>query len=170
MIKLTKIALMGMIVCLSNLAMAEGKIAVLNPQQAIINTELAQSRLKALRAEESYKNNREELEKLAKEHDAAMAQLKKDMAVMSDEQKQAEAKKIQEKRADIKHIQSKLQAAEQELLQMIAQELSQKLQQVVSELIKSEGIGLLLNQQAAMHADSSYSITAKVTDKLNQLK
>jgi outer membrane protein len=167
---LIKIALLAVTLCVSNFALAEGKIAVLNPQQAIINTEMAQSRLKALRAEESYSKNREELEALAKAHDAAMAQLKKDMAVMSDEQKQGEAKKIQEKRADIKHIQTKLQAAEQELLQRVAQELQGKLQKAVSEIIESEGIGLLLNQQAAMHADSSFSITAKVTDKLNQMK
>ncbi|MBL4826682.1 MAG: OmpH family outer membrane protein [Spongiibacteraceae bacterium] len=170
MTKLIKIALLAVAMCASTLVVAEGKIAVLNPQQAIINTELAQTRLKALRAEGSYSKNRSDLETLAKDHDAAMAQLKKDMAVMSEEQKQAEAKKIQEKRADIKHIQTKLQAAEQELLQQVAQELAPKLQKAVSELIESEGIGLLLNQQAAMHADSGFSITAKVTDKINQTK
>lgn len=168
--KLVKFTLMAVALCGSLAANAEGKIAVLNAQTAIINTQLAQDRLKALQSESSYADNRKQLEELGKSYQDTVAQIQKDAAVMSDEQKQAEAKKIQEKRTDIEFVQRKLQAAEKELLQSVAQEMAPKLQQVVSELIASEGIGLLLNQQAVMHADSSFSITAKVTDKLNQLK
>ncbi|WP_235015185.1 OmpH family outer membrane protein [Oceanicoccus sp. KOV_DT_Chl] len=167
--KFIKLAVMAIALCTTMAASAEGKIAVLNAQQAIINTELAQNRLKELRAESSYAANRKELESLGKSYQDTVAQLQKDAAVMSAEQKQAEAKKIQEKRVDIEFVQKKLQAAEQGLLQEVAQELSPKLQKAVTELIASEGIGLLLNQQAAMHVDSSFSITAKVTDKLNQM-
>ena len=167
---LLKLTLLAVALCASVAANAEGKIAVLNAQQAIINTEVAQARLKALREESSYAANRKQLETLGKSYQETVAQLQKDAAVMSAEQKQAEAKKIQEKRADIEHVQKKLQAAEQELLQSVAQGMAPKLKAVVSGLIESEGIGLLLNQQAAMHADSSFSITAKVTDKLNQMK
>ena len=168
--KLVKLTLLTLALCGSMSVLAEGKIAVLNAQQAIINTEVAQNRLKALRDESGYAENRKQLEDLGKSYQDKVAQIQKDAAVMSAEQKQAEGKKIQEKRADIEHVQRKLQAAEQELLQAVAQEMAPKLQKVVTELIASEGIGLLLNQQAAMHADSSFSITAKVTEKLNQMK
>ena len=168
--KFVKSVLVAITLSTSVAAMAEGKIAVLNAQQAIINTELAQSRLKDLQKETSYADNRKQLESLGKSYQKTVEQLQKDAAVMNNEQKQAEAKKIQEKRADIEFVQRKLQTAEQELLQAVAQEMAPKLQKVVSDLIESEGIGLLLNQQAAMHVDSSYSITSKVTDKLNQLK
>jgi outer membrane protein len=168
--KLLKVLFLVTALVTSMAASAEGKIAVLNAQQAIINTEVAQTRLKALRDESGYKENRKQLEDLGKSYQETLAQLQKDAAVMSNEQKQVEAKKIQEKRSDIEHVQRKLQTAEQELLQAVAQELAPKLQKAVSELIEAEGIGLLLNQQAAMHADSSFSITAKVTDKLNQMK
>lgn len=154
----------------ASLASAEGKIAVLNIQEAILNTEVAQGRLQALRAEAEYAENRKQLEALGKEHDAAAQQLQKDLAVMSNDQKAAATKKLQEKRADIEHVARKLQAAEQELGQALIQELAPKLQQVVTELIKTEGIGLLIDRKAALHADSSFSITAKVTDKLNQMK
>ena len=40
---------------------------------------------------------------------------------------------------------------------------------MLREIITSEGIGLLLQRGAVIHADASYSITAKVTDKLNQM-
>ncbi|MFA7553370.1 MAG: OmpH family outer membrane protein [Spongiibacteraceae bacterium] len=168
--KFFKISLMVVTFCMPLAATAEGKIAVLNAQQAIINTELAQSRLKALQAETTFTENRKQLESLGKAYQSTVAQLQKDAAVMSNEQKQAEAKKLQEKRADIEFVQRKLQTAEQELLQEVAQELGPKLQKAVSDIVEADNIGLLLNQQAAMHVDSSYSITAKVTDKLNQMK
>ena len=66
-------------------------------------------------------------------------------------------------------VQQKLQQAEQQAGQGLLQELSPKVQQVLRDLIKAEGIGLLLQQQAVIHADAGYSITAKVTDKLNQM-
>ena len=50
----------------------------------------------------------------------------------------------------------------------LLQELGPKVQEVLREIISSEGIGLLLQRGAVIHADASYSITAKVTDKLNQ--
>ena len=165
-----KALILSIVMLMPALASAEGKIAVLSAQQAIINTDEAQERLKALRKDSSYAENLKQLEALKKGHDEAVAQLQKDLAIMSPEQKQAEGKKIQEKRADIEHVARKLQAAEQELLQAIAQEMAPKLQKAVAEIIKTEGIGLLIDRKAAMHVDNSYSITAKVTDKLNQSK
>ena len=61
-----------------------------------------------------------------------------------------------------------LQQAEQELGQRLLQEMTPKVQAVLRELIQSEGIGLLIQRSAVIHADNGYSITAKVTDKLNQ--
>ena len=43
-----------------------------------------------------------------------------------------------------------------------------KVQEVLRDIIASEGIGLLLQRASVIHADAGYSITAKVTDKLNQ--
>ena len=37
------------------------------------------------------------------------------------------------------------------------------------EIIEKDGIDLLLQRQAVIHAEPTYSITAQVTDKLNQL-
>jgi outer membrane protein len=148
------------------LANAQGKIAVLDVQEAILNTDVAKKRLDAFRAQPDIAENVKQLETFQ----ALVEQIKKDSAVMSAEQKQAQSKKIQEKRADIEHVGRKLKASEQEMAQALMQELGPKLQQVVGQLIQTEGIGLLLSKQAVMHVDSSYSISAKVTDKLNQLQ
>ena len=151
-------------------AQAQGKIAVLDIQSAILNTDVAQERLKALRNEPDFKDNRKDLESLKKEHDKMVEKLKKDLAVLSAEQKQAKSQRISEKRADIEHVARKLQAAEQQLVQEVVQELAPKMQEVVGELIKNEQIGLLLDRKATLHVDNAFNITAKVTDKLNKAR
>jgi len=151
-------------------AQGQGKIAVLDVQEAILNTDIAQQRLEAFRKQPDVADNVKQLESMQKEFQTLVEQIKKDSAIMSPEQKQAQSKKIQEKRADIEHVGRKLKAAEQEMAQSLMQELGPKLQQVVGELIQTEGIGLLLNKQAVMHADTGFSISAKVTDKLNQMQ
>jgi outer membrane protein len=67
-------------------------------------------------------------------------------------------------------VAKKLQQARGEVAQRVMREMSARARDVIGELVKTEGIGLLLNAQAAMHADPGYDISAKVTDKLNQTK
>lgn len=168
MIKLCRAGLFVVALLASAFAAAQGKIAVLDVQGAILNTEAAQKQLKDLRAQPAYTQNRKELDKLKKDYDDIIKQLQKDLAVMSADQKEAQRKKIEEKRADLEHVARKLQASEQELAQRLIQEMAPKLEKIVSDLIKSEGIGLLLDRKAAMHADPSYNITEKVTTALNK--
>ena len=88
---------------------------------------------------------------------------------MSAEQQASARQRVANKNADLEHVAGKLQQAEQIAGQALLKEMSPMIQKVLSELIKTEGIGLLLQQSAVIHADPGYSITAKVTDKLNQL-
>ena len=88
---------------------------------------------------------------------------------MSQEQQIAAQQKLANKQADLDHVTGKLQQAEQTAGQALLQEMAPKVQEVLRDIIAAEGIGLLLNNTAVIHADAGYSITAKVTDKLNQL-
>jgi outer membrane protein len=106
---------------------------------------------------------------LKEEFDTLVGKLQKDMAVMSQEQQIASRKKLASKQADLEHVTGKLQQAEQSAGQALLQELSPKVQEVLRDLIATEGIGLLLQRTSVIHADAGYSITAKVTDKLNQM-
>ncbi|MEH6570805.1 MAG: OmpH family outer membrane protein, partial [Halioglobus sp.] len=81
----------------------------------------------------------------------------------------AARQKLTSKQGDLEHVTGKLQQAEQAAGQAILQEMSPKVQEVLRELIATEGIGLLLQRTSVIHADAGYSITAKVTDKLNQM-
>ena len=147
---------------------AQGKIAVVNLQEAILQTDEAQKRLNEIRNEKDYKDDKSEFDRLKKEFDGLVKKFQKDAAVMSQDQQLASRKKLASKQADLEHVAGKLQQAEQAAGQMLLQEMSPRVQEVLRELIATEGIGLLMPQASVIHADPGYNVTAKVTDKLNQ--
>jgi outer membrane protein len=164
-----KTTLVALLFALPAVASAQGKIAVVNLQEAILQTDLAEKRLTEVRNQEDYKTDKAEFDRLKTEFEDLAKKFQKDAAVMSQEQQLAARKKLASKQADLEHVTGKLQQAEQAAGQGLLQEMSPRVQQVLRELITAEGIGLLLQQQAVIHADAGYSITAKVTDKLNQM-
>lgn len=166
--KYLKMSLAVMALTLPGLALAQGKIAVVNLQEAILQTDLAQKRLAEVRNQDDYKADKAEFDKLKNEFDDLVKQFQKDAAVMSQEQQVTARQKLASKQSDLEHVTGKLQQAEQAAGQALLQELSPKVQEVLRELITTEGIGLLLPRGSVIHADPGYSITAKVTDKLNQ--
>ena len=151
------------------LGFAQGKIAVVNLQEAILQTDLAQKRLAEVRNGDDYKADKAEFDRLKGEFDELVTGFQKDSAAMSQDQMVAARQKLANKQADLEHVTGKLQQAEQLAGQQLLQEMSPKVQDVLRELIATEGIGLLLQRASVIHADAGYSITAKVTDKLNQL-
>jgi outer membrane protein len=166
--KFVKMTVAALALTLPGLALAQGKIAVVNLQEAILQTDLAQKRLADVRSQDDYKADKAEFDKLKKEFDDLVKQFQKDAAVMSQEQQVSARQKLASKQSDLEHVTGKLQQAEQAAGQALLQELSPKVQEVLRELITTEGIGLLLPRASVIHADPGYSITAKVTDKLNQ--
>lgn len=169
MSKFLKVSLAVLAFSVPSLSWAQGKIAVVDLQTAILQTDQAQKRLADVRGQDDYKADKAEFDKLKKEFDKLVKGFQKDAAVMSQEQQVAARTKLASKEADIKHVTGKLQQAEQGAGQALLQELSPKVQDVLRDLIATEGIGLLLQRSSVIHADAGYSITAKVTDKLNQM-
>ena len=170
MSKIFKVQLASLVLALLPMAVsAQGRIAVVNLEEAILQTDESQQRLGGLRENEDYKADKAELERLQVEREKLFKEVQNDLAVMSAEQQQAARKRLANKNADMEHVLRKLQQAEQELGQQLLSELTPKVQAVLRDLIQSEGIGLLIQRSAVIHADNGYSITAKVTDKLNQL-
>ena len=166
--KFIKVTIAALAFALPSLALAQGKIAVVNLQEAILQTDLAQKRLAEVRNGDDYKADKAEFDRLKKEFDDLVQGFQKDAAVMSQEQQVAARQKLASKQSDLEHVTGKLQQAEQAAGQALLQELSPRVQEVLRELITTEGIGLLMPRASVIHADPGYSITAKVTDKLNQ--
>ena len=153
---------------LPSAVLAQGRIAVVNLEEAILQTDEAQARLNGLRTLPDYEADKSEMERLQTEREELIKNLQKDLAVMSAEQQQAARKRMASNNADLEHVVRKLQKQEQDLGQALLAEMTPKVQAVLRDLIQSEGIGLLLQRSAVIHADNGYSITSKVTDKLNQ--
>lgn len=153
----------------SSLASAQGRIAVVDLQAAILQTDYAQERLAEFENNEDFAADKQEFERLRSELDELVANFQRDEAAMSDDQKVSAQQKLRSKQSDIEYVAKKLRAMQQQNAQRVFQELAPKAREVLSEIIATEQIGLLLQQQTVIHADLSYSITAKVTDKLNQL-
>lgn len=168
MSRLLKVAAAFFALSLSGAVMAQGKVAVVNLQEAILQTDQAQKRMGEVRSQDDYKSDKAEFDRLKKEFDDLVKQFQKDAAVMSQDQQLASRKKLANKQADLEHVAGKLQQAEQTAGQTLLQEMSPLVQEVLRDLIKTEGIGLLIPQASVIHADPGYSITAKVTDRLNQ--
>ena len=149
-------------------AQVAGKIAVLDPEAAVLSTDAAQKRLKELAAQADFAKDKKEYERLAKEGQEMQKKLQKDSSIMSAEQKQASSKQLEDKANDIEYLRRKLANRQQEAVQGIMQDMQANFTKVVTDLIKSENIGLLINKRAVMHADASYDITSKVTEGLNK--
>ena len=165
--KVVAVAVMALWACG---AAAEGRIAVFDVEAAVLNTDMAKKRLTAMRNQADYKKNVSELESLKKNYDKIVEQFQKDFDILSAEQRQATKNKIDAARADGEHLARKIEGANQQEAQSILQELGPKLQAILPQLVKDENIGLLLPRKSVLHADSSYDITAKVADKLNNAK
>lgn len=151
-------------------ASAQGRVAVLNLEEAVFNTEEAKAQFNALRQTPDYTKNKKEAEEIKKQYDQLAEQFNKNREVMSAEQQAEQGKKLNDLRTDLEFVVKKLQQAERDVAARLMREMMPKANTAVGELVKSEGIGLLLNSQAAMYFEPSYSISAKVTEKLNQAK
>jgi len=154
----------------SGFTLAQGRVAVLNLEEAIFNTEEAKTQFNALRQTPEYLANKKEAESLKKNYEDLAQQFNKNREVMSAEQEGEQARKIKDVGTDLEFVAKKLQQAERDVAQRVMREMMPRANTVVMDMIKTEGIGLLLNAQAALYADAGYNLNAKVTEKLNQTK
>ena len=169
MSKLIKVVFAVLVFSVSTLGWAAGKIAVVDVQGAILQTDIAQKRLGEVRDKADYKKNKAEADRLKSEGEALFKTFKKDEAVMSLEQKSAAEKKLSGIQDDFRIVVEKMQQAEQSVARELLQDMAPKAQEALRDIIKAESIGLLLQGNAVIHAEDSYIVTTKVTDKLNQL-
>ena len=81
-----KAVLMSAALLLPAVGWAQGKIAVVNLEQAILQTDHAQKRLTAERSSDAYKSDKAEFDRLKDELDKMVQEFQKDAAVMSQDQ------------------------------------------------------------------------------------
>jgi len=144
---------------------AELKIAVINTQQAIMQSDEAQAKAKII--ESDLKADEESIRALAKSIQAAQEKLIKDAEVMSETQKQKARKVIENQQIDYQFNVKKLQKALNERQQELFSEMAPKLDAALKDLIELEGYDVLMERQSLLYVNSKHDITRKVTEKLN---
>ncbi|WP_162844117.1 OmpH family outer membrane protein [Sinobacterium caligoides] len=155
---------------MSSAALAQGKIAVVNLEKAIFETQVAKTRMKTMQSSDDYKSSTAALKKLADEAKAMKARFDKDGAVMSKSQKEKLQGDFNSKMSDIQHEEAKLKKMGQAVYASVMRDMDGKVRTIMTEVVKKEKIGLLLDRQAAIHVDPEFDITSLITKRLNASK
>lgn len=148
-------------------AFAEMKIAVVDVQRAILNSEHAQDLLAQIQDE--FKGDEQEVKDIQAEAAKMLQRLQKDGDVMSDAEKRKLQQQIQEKNQDFQYLRDKLQKRIQSRQQELFAGTDEQVQKAIQELVMAEDYDLVIPRQAALYVDDLYDITGKVTEKLNQM-
>lgn len=161
------------LLCVALPSFAEGKIAVVNFEAAVFNTNVVKAKMQALQNDPSYKKNMQDIQALQDSAKKLIERVKKEGPTMSASQKEEAQKDMDGKKSDMEYLAKKVKEAESSALQPIMYQMQGQAMTAVKEIISTEGIGLLLNASAqsqnVIHADTSYDITPKLTEKLNAI-
>lgn len=165
--KITKVLLAVVTVFCAHAASA-GKVVVFDIQQAIMGTDYAKSVQQKLREKPEYA-------KLIAEIEASQAELKdldKEATskglTWSPEQKEENKKKMGYLQADLQLAIKKIQKENEGAMQGLFSEAESKLKVVIDQLVKSEGIDMILRKEAAVFASPAVDITPKLISELNK--
>ena len=156
-----------MTVVVTPAAFAEVKIAVVDVQNAILQSEEAKRLLGQIK--EEFKTDQEALLRIRTEGTAMVERLTKDADVMSEAAKRKLQQEIESKNNDLVYQGKKLQRRIEERQGELFQGVDVKVQKAIEELVLSEDYDLILPRQAALYVGELYNITRKVTEKLNEL-
>lgn len=148
-------------------AHAEVKIAVVDVQSAILNSEEAKRLLAQI--QEEFKGEEAEIRKIQSDAAAMLERLQKDSDVMSDAEKRKLQQEIESMNNDFVYLRQKLQRQIEERQNELFAGIDQKVQKAIEELVLAEDYDVILPRQAALYVGDLYNITRKVTEKLNQL-
>jgi len=147
-------------------AAAELKIAVLDTQRALVESEEAKQLLSQaaseLQAEETA------VQTLGEEIMAIQEKLQTDGEVMSPTETRKMQKQIEDKQIDYQFQLNKLQKEVNDRRQELLQQMVPKIDAVLKDLIEVEGYDLIMERNSLRYVNSKHDITRKVTEKLNE--
>ena len=149
----------------SPFASAEVKIAVVDVQNAILQSEEAKRLLTQI--QEEFKGEEDEIRKIQSEAAALLERMNKDADVMSDSEKRRLQQQIESMNNDFVYLRQKLQRQIEERQTELFTGIDSKVQKAIEELVLSEDYDMILPRGAVLYVTDLYNITRKVTEKLN---
>lgn len=156
------------LILMANLAFAEGKIVVLDLQEAMLATDMAQERIAGLQEDSEYASLRARIESLEADMRDLQSEAENEGVTWSDEERQRHQRRMESLRSDYESAGNRLQREGQILVQQVAEQLNPRTRTILQELIEEENIDMVLNSQAVFHATPDYDITGRVTELLNE--
>jgi outer membrane protein len=157
---------MWLLMLLAVPAAAEMKIAVLDAQRALVESEEAQALLQQLQDE--LQPEEEQVQALAQEIIDLQTKLRTDAEVMSPTEQRKIQKDIDDKKIDYQFLGNKLQKEARDRQQELMQQMEPKITVVLEDLTELEGYDLILPRASVFYVNSKHDITRRVTEKLNE--
>lgn len=151
----------------SALAQTQPVIGVINLEQALFNSDAAQAMQAEIQVEFSAEQQR--ADRLNGELRELIEKAQRDESIMSDAEKRTLNADAQEKQVQLQLISERVQAALQERNQAFVDSQRQNLGMAIESVVQEGGYDLVLNAETVAFFNNSYSITALVTAKLNEL-
>lgn len=168
MAKFCRMMLLPVLLLAAGSAFAELKIAVVNVQRAIGESEEAKKLIAKL--ESDLGPDQTTVKNLGASITQLQEKFNKDGDVMSDPEKRKLQKDIEDKQIEYQFQVNKLQKVVNERQQDILQQMAPKLDAVLKDIIAKEQYDLVIHRQNVLYVDPKFDITAQVTEKLNQKK
>ena len=147
-------------------AAAELKIAVLDTQRALVESEEAKQLL--AQAAQELQSEETEVRALGESIMAIREKLQTDGEVMSPSEQRKLQKEMEDKQIDYEFQVNKLQKEVNDRRQEMLQQLVPKIDTVLKDLIDLEGYDLIMERSQLRYVNSKHDITRKVTEKLNE--
>lgn len=169
MSKFIKYAVLSFVFALvGGLVHAQEKIAVINLQGAILQSDFGKSEILKLEKSAAYSQLISEFEGLRADLQALDTEAQANTAKWGAERVAEYNKQRQFLQADLELNVKKRRADQQAVIQSIYAAMGQKAQSALGELIESESITLLLAQEAVIHASPIHDLTSKLAEKLSK--
>jgi len=146
------------------------KIVVLDIQRAIMMTEVAREKMKALENQKEYAETHKKAESLRQQLIKKQEELQKEGPAWSADKRNSHLQDMDFMRKDFELVAQKLQADQQELMRELMKTAEPKIKQAMDKIIKEQNISIVLEKSSTIFADRSTDITELLVQTLNNTK
>ena len=144
-----------------------GKIAVVDARIAIFSSDAAQSALKAFEESADFMSLKAKYESSSADFQAMAKEAETKRLTWSPEELAEHQKKMSYVKADAELAIQKITSEQKQLEQRVLQDLAPLVEQALQEIVKEEGISVLLRAESVLLASPGTSITAKVAARID---
>lgn len=164
--KLLKMLLLGALL-LPGLVLAETKIAVLDMEAALSATKQASELREKLKQE--FTAEETQLRQLSEEGNSLKDKLKQESSFLSETDRRQLMAQIQNKFQEFQVLGNQLKQQRVAREQQFLTDMRPQIETILKDLMKKEGIDIILNRKGAVYVDPQLDLTPKVAEELNRL-